>query len=80
MKIGIIDVGGGMRDVFGAGVFDACLDNDITFDLGIGVSTGSANLAGFMAKQKGRSKRFYTEYAFRKEYMSLKTCSRKETM
>lgn len=77
MKIGIIDVGGGMRDIFGAGVFDACLENNITFDLGIGVSAGSANLAGFMAKQKGRSKRFYTEYAFRKEYMSFKNLVKK---
>ena len=77
MKWGIIDVGGGMRDVFGAGVFDACLENNITFDLGIGVSAGSANLAGFMAKQKGRSKRFYTEYAFRKEYMSFKNLFKK---
>ena len=25
MKIGIIDVGGGMRDIFGAGVFDVAM-------------------------------------------------------
>ena len=28
---GIIDVGGGMRDIYGAGVLDYCLDNNIKF-------------------------------------------------
>ena len=43
MKTGIIDVGGGLRGVYAAGIFDFCLDADIHFDLGIGVSAGSAN-------------------------------------
>lgn len=30
--MGIVDVGGGMRGVFGCGVIDFLLDNDITFD------------------------------------------------
>ena len=42
-KIGIIDIGGGMRDIYGAGIFDYCLQEGITFDLGVGVSAGSAN-------------------------------------
>ena len=29
---GIIDVGGGMRDIYGSGVLDYCLDNKINFD------------------------------------------------
>ncbi len=68
---GIIDVGGGMRDIYGAGVLDYCLDNNINFDLCIGVSAGSANLASFLAGQKGRTYHFYAEYASRKEYMSF---------
>ena len=28
---GIIDVGGGMRDIYGSGVLDYCLDNKIDF-------------------------------------------------
>ncbi len=71
MKWGIIDVGGGMRDIFGTGVLDACLEKQIQFDYAIGVSAGSANLASFLSCQKGRNKRFYTQYAKRKEYMSL---------
>lgn len=70
-KVGIIDIGGGMRDIYGAGIFDYCLQEGITFDLGVGVSAGSAILASFLAQQRGRNHRFYTEYSFRKEYMSF---------
>ena len=69
--IGVIDVGGGLRGIYGAGVFDFCLDNNINFDYGIGVSAGSANIASFLGKQKGRNLKFYSEYIFRKEYMSF---------
>ncbi len=69
--IGVIDVGGGLRGIFGAGVLDCCIDNDILFDYAIGVSAGSANLASYFAEQKGRNYVYYTNYAFRKEYMSF---------
>ena len=71
MKTGLVDVGGGMRDIYGAGVLDCCLDQGIRFDCCIGVSAGSANVTSFLAEQRGRNYRFYTEYAFRKEYMSF---------
>ncbi len=71
MKLGVIDVGGGFRDIYGAGILDVCLEEGISFDLCIGVSAGSANLASFLAGQKGRNYKFYTEYAFRKEYASF---------
>ena len=41
-KTGIVDVGGGMRDIYGAGIFDYCLDAGITFDCCVGVSAGRA--------------------------------------
>lgn len=72
MKIGVIDVGGGLRGIYAAGVFDYCLDSNITFDFGIGISAGSANLASYIAGQRGRNFSFYTEYSFRKEYMGLR--------
>lgn len=68
---GIIDVGGGLRGIYGAGVFDYCLDHEIRFGYCIGVSAGSANIASYLAKQRGRNYRFYMEYAFRKQYMSF---------
>ena len=71
MKTGVIDVGGGLRGAYGAGVFDFCMDLKIHFDYCIGVSAGSANIISFLANQKGRNHTFYTEFSFRKEYMSL---------
>lgn len=69
--VGIVDVGGGLRDIYGAGVFDRCLEDGVSFDCCIGVSAGSANIASFLGKQKGRNYRFYHEYPFRREYMSI---------
>ncbi len=71
MKTAIIDVGGGLRGAYSAGVYDTCLDNGIRFDLCIGVSAGSPNVVSFVAEQRQRSYRFFTDYAFRKEYLSL---------
>lgn len=68
---GIIDVGGGLRGIYGAGVFDRCLDDGTAFELCIGVSAGGANAASFLGGQKGRNYKFYTEYSMRKEYMGL---------
>ena len=77
MKTGIIDVGGGFRGIYACGVLDYCLDQNIRFDLGIGVSAGSANLASFIAGQKGRNFTFYTEYGLRKQYASVGNFMRK---
>ena len=79
MKIGIVDVGGGLRGIYAAGVLDYCMDQGIRFDVGIGVSAGSANLASYTAGQRGRNYQFYTEYAFRKQYMSLGNFIRKKS-
>ena len=78
MKTCIIDCGGGLRDIYGAGVFDYCIDNDITFDMCIGISAGSANIASFTSGQRGRNYNFYYEYAFRKEYMSFDNVLKKK--
>lgn len=67
---GIIDVGGGLRGIYGAGVLDRCLADEVQFDVCIGVSAGSANVAAFLGGQEGRNYRFYTKYALRPEYMS----------
>lgn len=72
MKTGIIDVGGGMRGAYAAGVLEYCMENDIHFDTCIGVSAGSANLMTYLAGQKCRSIKFYHDYVFHKEYMSLR--------
>lgn len=70
LKTGIVDVGGGMRGIYAAGVFDFCMDEGIQFDAGVGVSAGSANLTSFAAGQARRNRRFFEVYSQRRQYMS----------
>lgn len=61
MKTGIIDVGGGLRGIYAAGVLDYCMEQGIRFDLGIGISAGSANPVSF-SKGLSRIWTMYMEY------------------
>lgn len=70
--IGLIDVGGGMRAAYGAGVFDWCMDNGIKIDYCVGISAGSANIVSYLAGQRGRNYVFYTDYDMREECMGFK--------
>ncbi|MBR6430405.1 MAG: patatin family protein [Oscillospiraceae bacterium] len=70
-KIGIIDVGGGMRGVYGAGLFDYLMDNEIWLPYCVGISAGSANVASYLSRQRGRNKVSYEQYSFQREYMSF---------
>lgn len=69
---GLIDVGGGMRAAYGAGVLDRCMDKGIHFDYCAGVSAGSGNLSSYLAGQRGRNYVFYTDYDLRDESMGVK--------
>ena len=74
---GILDAGGGMRAVYAAGVYDYLLDRGIDIKYCIGVSAGSANQVSYIARQRGRNAPFYTDYAFRPEYMSVRNYLKK---
>ena len=69
--VGIIDVGGGMRGIYTAGVYDCLHDRGVKADYCLGVSAGAANLVSYLSGQRGRNRRYYTDYANRPEYMSL---------
>lgn len=71
-KKALIDIGGGLRGMYATGVLDYLIDHDIRADLCIGVSAGSANLATYIARQKGRCYTYYHDYAFRPQYFSLR--------
>ncbi len=75
--VGILDVGGGMRGIYTAGIYDYLLDNKIDINYCLGVSAGSANLITYIAGQRGRLRRFYLKYAFEKEYMSAENYLKK---
>lgn len=72
MKTGIIDIGGGLKGVYSAGLYDYFIDRNIKFDYYLGVSAGAANLASYMGWQRGRDANFYLDYAWRKPYMGLR--------
>lgn len=72
-KTGLIVEGGGMKCAYSAGILDAFLDNHITFDYCIGVSAGSANAASFVAGQRDRNRRFYTEHIDEPGYFGIKS-------
>lgn len=69
MKTAVIDVSNGMRGIYAAGVLDAFMEEDVKFDVGIGVSAGSGNIGSFAAQQPGRNYRFYIDYAMRSSFM-----------
>lgn len=72
-KTGLIVEGGGMKCAYSAGVLDAFLDEGIEFDYAIGVSAGSANTASFLAGQRGRNLRFYTDWIEDPDYFGFKS-------
>lgn len=75
--VGIMDVGGGMRGNYVSGIIDYLLDNSIDIEYCLGVSAGSANLITYIAGQRGRLQKFYEEYSFEKQYMSIGNYCRK---
>ena len=72
MKIGLVVEGGGMKCAYGAAVLDKFLDDRICFDYCIGVSAGAANTLSYLAGQRGRNKRFYTDHISDPMYFGVK--------
>lgn len=72
-KTGLVVEGGGMKCAYNAGILDAFLDAQIQFDYCIGVSGGSGNLASYLAGQKGRNLRFFTDHIHSPDYFGLKS-------
>lgn len=67
----LIVEGGAMRGAFSCGVLDTFLDKDFSpFDSFWGVSSGSTNIAAYLAKMPGRNHLLYTDYALRKNLIS----------
>lgn len=71
MKTCLVIEGGAMRGVYGAGVTDAFLDNNIKFDAVIGVSAGAIHGLTYIAGQRGRNIRYMKKYCGDKRFMSF---------
>ncbi|OTG63175.1 patatin-like phospholipase family protein [Acinetobacter silvestris] len=62
--------GGGMRGAFTCGVLDAFLQQNFNpFDLYVGVSSGSTNIANYLAGQVGRNIELYLDHSLRPEFI-----------
>ncbi len=71
MKTGLVLEGGAMRGMFTAGVLDTFLDNNIKFDVIVGVSAGALFGVNLLSEQKGRALRYNKKYNSDKNYMGL---------
>lgn len=70
LRNALVVEGGGMRGTFTCGVLDAFLQQNFNpFDLFVGVSSGSTNLANYLAKQHGRNIELYLDHSLRPEFI-----------
>ena len=72
-KTGLIVEGGGMKCAYSCGILDRFLDEGIEFPYTIGVSAGTANLASYLARQRGRSAKFYLEHIKAPDYFGYES-------
>ncbi|BBL89176.1 hypothetical protein VroAM7_18290 [Vibrio rotiferianus] len=71
-KIALVTEGGGQRGIFTAGVLDAFLHADFNpFDLLIGTSAGSLNLASYICGHQGHAYKIIAETTRRPEFFKL---------
>lgn len=72
-KNGLIVEGGAMRGIFTIGVLDGFLEAGFNpFDICIGVSSGAANIAAYLAEMPKRNFKIYTDYSLKPEFIDLK--------
>lgn len=76
MKTGLVLEGGGMRGMFTCGVIDVFMENDITFDCGVGVSAGAIFGCNIKSKQIGRPIRYNKQYCADPRYSSIRSLLR----
>lgn len=67
-KISLVLEGGGMRGFYSAGVLDAFLEHNISFDYVIGVSAGAVTALSYVSKQLYRNKEIMEKYSCDKRY------------
>lgn len=73
MKKGLVMEGGAMRGMFTCGVIDVLMENNITFDSGVGVSAGATFGLNIKSKQIGRPLRYNKVYCNDKRFASFKS-------
>jgi predicted patatin/cPLA2 family phospholipase len=73
LKQALVVEGGGMRGIFSTGVLDGFSDQGYRpFNVCLGVSAGSTNLAAWLSHQRGRNHKVITDYSCRPQFISFK--------
>lgn len=73
MKTGLVLEGGAMRGMYTAGILDILMENNITVNGAIGVSTGATFGCNFKSKQIGRTIRYNMKYSRDPRYVGLRS-------
>ncbi|WP_028235289.1 patatin-like phospholipase family protein [Pseudobutyrivibrio sp. MD2005] len=73
MRKGLVMEGGAMRGMFTCGVIDVLMENNIDFDVAVGVSAGATFGCNIKSKQIGRGLRYNKKYCNDKRYASVKS-------
>lgn len=72
-KLGLVLEGGGLRDLFTAGILDVMMEHGVRFDGIIGVSAGATFGCNYKSHQPGRSLRYNLQMAGDWRYCSLRS-------
>lgn len=80
LKAGLILEGGSTRGVFTSGVLDYLMEQNCYIPNVVGVSAGSCNLLGYVAKQPGRTKRCMVDYLRVGQYAGVKYIVKKKSI
>lgn len=72
-KLGLVLEGGGLRDLFTAGILDVMMEHGVRFDGIIGVSAGATFGCNYKSQQPGRSLRYNLQMAGDWRYCSLRS-------
>lgn len=72
LKAGLILEGGSKRGTFTSGVLDYFMEQNCYIPNVVGVSAGSCNLVGYVARQPGRTKRCMIDYLRAGNYVGIK--------
>ena len=73
MKTGLVMEGGAMRGLFTAGIIDVLMENNIEFDMAVGVSAGAAFGCNYKSRQIGRVIRYNKRFAKNWHYRSFRS-------
>lgn len=80
MKSVMLLEGGSYRGIYTSGVLDVFMEHDIYPDCVVGVSAGSLNGLGYVAKQPGRSRDIVLNYGLDPRYVGVKALRREHNL